>query len=61
MNTIKIDPSKLLGFKIIANGETSVTLHSAKIGVKGCTVFDTPPADADAARALATSKIDRDR
>lgn len=56
MNTIKIDPKKLLGFKIIANGETSMTLHSAKIGVKGCTVYDTPPAAAEAAIAPAVSK-----
>ena len=57
MNTIKIDTEKLLGFKIIASGETSVTLHSAKIGVKGCTVVDTPLAAADTASAPATSKI----
>ena len=48
MNTIKIDPSKLLGFKIIATGETAMTLRSAKIGVKGCIVGDTQPAVAGA-------------
>lgn len=57
MNTIKIDPKKLLGFKIIANGETSMALRSAKIGVKGCTVYDTLPAVAEAASAPAASKI----
>lgn len=37
MNEIKLDPSKLLGFRIIVDGE-AVTLHSPKIGVKGCAV-----------------------
>ena len=53
MNKIKIDPRKLLGFKIIANGETSATLRSAKIGVKGCIVGDTQPAVAGAPGAPA--------
>jgi hypothetical protein len=35
MNTIKIDPRKLLGFKIIADGESMVRLTSPKIGDKG--------------------------
>lgn len=35
MNTIKIDPRKLLGFKIIADGESTVRLTSPKIGAKG--------------------------
>lgn len=39
MNEIKLDPSKLLGFKIIVDGE-AVKLRSPKIGVKGCTVAD---------------------
>ena len=36
MNTIKIDPRKLLGFKIIADGGSTVRLSSPKIGDKGC-------------------------
>ena len=36
MPTINLDPKKLLGFKIIAKGESSGTLHSPKIGGKGC-------------------------
>jgi len=35
MNTIKIDPRKLLGLKIIADGESTVRLTSPKIGDKG--------------------------
>lgn len=35
MNTIKIDPRKLLGFKIIADGESTIRLSSPKIGDKG--------------------------
>ena len=40
MNDIKLDPRKLLGFKIIATNETSMTLHSPKIGVKQCQSVD---------------------
>ena len=36
MPTINLDPRKLLGFKIIAKGESSGTLRSPKIGGKGC-------------------------
>lgn len=36
MSNIKLDPRKLLGFKIIADGETRLALHSPKIGGKGC-------------------------
>jgi hypothetical protein len=39
MPTINLDPRKLLGFKIIANGESSATLRSPKIGAKGCPVI----------------------
>ena len=35
MNTIKVDPRKLLGFKIIADGGSTVRLTSPKIGDKG--------------------------
>lgn len=46
MKEIKLDPKKLLGFKIIAEG-SAAQLSSPKIGVKGCIVT----ADASAARA----------
>jgi hypothetical protein len=35
MNESKLDPRKLLGFKIIADGESSSRLTSPKIGDKG--------------------------
>jgi hypothetical protein len=35
MSAIKLDPSKLLGFKIIADGGSAVRLTSPKIGGKG--------------------------
>lgn len=41
MSAIKLDLRKLLGFKIIADGESVVKLHSPKIGAKGCTVTDS--------------------
>lgn len=37
MNEIKLDPKKLLGFKIIADG-SAAKLSSPKIGDKDCTV-----------------------
>jgi hypothetical protein len=37
MNEIKLDPKKLLGFKIIADG-SAAKLSSPKIGDKGCVV-----------------------
>ena len=40
MNEIKLDPSKLLGFKIIADGGSTVRLSSPKIGDKGCPVIN---------------------
>lgn len=48
MKEIKLDPKKLLGFKIIAEG-SAAKLSSPKIGVKGCTT-----ADASVARAPKT-------
>jgi hypothetical protein len=39
MNTIKIDPRKLLGFKIIADDESTVRLTSPKIGDKGAPII----------------------
>jgi hypothetical protein len=46
MKEIKLDPKKLLGFKIVAEG-SAAKLSSAKIGAKGCVVT----ADAGTARA----------
>jgi hypothetical protein len=43
MNEIKLDPRKLLGFKIIASNATTMTLHSPKIGGKQCQSIDTSP------------------
>jgi hypothetical protein len=40
MSGIKLDPRKLLGFKIVATGESTATLRSPKIGGKVCTVVD---------------------
>jgi hypothetical protein len=37
MNKINLDPRKLLGFKIIADG-SATKLSSPKIGAKDCTV-----------------------
>ena len=51
MNDVKLDPRKLLGFKIIASNETTVTLHSPKIGAKQCQVVDAAPGAASSARA----------
>jgi hypothetical protein len=39
MNAIKLDPRKLLGFKIIADSESTVRLTSPKIGDKGAPVI----------------------
>ena len=38
MNEIKLDPKKLLGFKIIADG-SAAKLSSPKIGDKNCNVY----------------------
>lgn len=46
MADIKLDPRKLLGFKIIADSGSTVMLHSPKIGAKGCPIINT-----DATRA----------
>jgi len=45
MNEINLDPRKLLGFKIIADGSTA-KLSSPKIGDKSCTI------EADTASAI---------
>jgi hypothetical protein len=36
MDKIELDCTKLLGFKIIADGGSTVRLSSPKIGDKGC-------------------------
>ncbi|MGH6893147.1 MAG: hypothetical protein ACREEP_12890, partial [Dongiaceae bacterium] len=41
MHKVKLDPRKLLGFKIIAGDESPARLQSPKIGGKGCANFDT--------------------
>jgi len=51
MSQVKLDPSKLLGFKIIASNETTMTLHSPKIGGKQCAVVGMAPVVAGAANA----------
>jgi hypothetical protein len=51
MAEINLDPKKLLGFKIIANGESNATLRSPKIGVKGCNVAGAMPASAGTSAA----------
>lgn len=45
MKAIKLNPRKLLGFKIVASGKSATALHSPKIGGKGC-----PGINADAMR-----------
>ena len=55
MNEIKLDPRKLLGFKIIASNETTMTLHSPKFGDKQCQVVDAAPVDAAPVAAGAAS------
>jgi hypothetical protein len=39
MSAIKLDSSKLLGFKIVADGESTVRLTSPKIGDKGAPII----------------------
>jgi hypothetical protein len=43
MSKIKLDPKRLLGFKIIATSGSAMTLRSPKIGGKGCTVAAEMP------------------
>ena len=40
MKEIKLDPKKLLGFKIVADSGSLAKLHSPKIGAKGCQSID---------------------
>jgi hypothetical protein len=40
MSEIKLDTTRLLGFKIIATGESTATLRSPKVGGKACTVVE---------------------
>jgi len=53
MKELKLDPRKLLGFKIIADGGSEAKLHSPKIGAKGCPSIEPDtmrPADIRAQR-----------
>jgi hypothetical protein len=56
MSQVKLDPSKLLGFKIIASNETTMTLHSPKIGGKQCAVVGMAPVAGAANAASAHSE-----
>jgi len=47
MTAIKLDPGKLLGFKIIAGGESTMRLTSPKIGDKGAPSMGQDAALAD--------------
>jgi hypothetical protein len=59
MRAIKLDPAKLLGFKIVGSDDqkvllTSGVLHSAKIGDKGWGVMVDGDALAEKARETTT-------
>lgn len=57
---IKLDPKNLLGFKIVAAGGAQ-TLHSPKIGGKGCPSISadvSPSENAGALRAKIGTKTD---
>lgn len=43
MTSIRLNPRNLLGFKIIAGGESATVLHSPKIGGKGCLISSDAP------------------
>ena len=63
MDTIKLDLRKLLGFKLVADGESTVRLTSPKIGDKACAVLGedaarVPIAATAAVRAKVGSKTD---
>jgi hypothetical protein len=49
MTEIKLDPKKLLGFKIAINSESAATLRSPKIGAK----TDVTNADAEVGTHMA--------
>lgn len=50
---VKLDAKKLLGFRITANGDGAIAVHSPKIGTKGCQSIE---AHADAAPGLDRSR-----
>lgn len=56
MKAINLDPRKLLGFRIIADGSVA-KLNSPKIGDKGCTVHADAPSAAGATSATLQAKI----
>ena len=57
MDSIRLDPRKLLGFKIIADGESTVRLTSPKIGDKACAVFGDDVTRQQVAHATLRAKI----
>jgi hypothetical protein len=58
MNEVKLDTTKLLGFKIVASKDASIALLSPKIGGKLCVVGDMPlTAAVDAEPAKTRSEI----
>jgi hypothetical protein len=56
MKEINLDPKKLLGFKIIADG-SATKLSSPKIGGKDCVVSADAPTVAGATGATLQAKI----
>lgn len=50
MAVLKLDPKKLLGFKIVVNGQLAATVRSPKIGGKLCATAD-PMSNATPRRA----------
>ena len=56
MKEINLDPKKLLGFKIIADGSVS-KLSSPKIGDKNCSVYADALSAAGATSATLQAKI----
>jgi hypothetical protein len=56
MNEIKLDPKKLLGFRIIAEG-SAAELSSPKIGDKSCTVYADAASLADETSGSLLAKI----
>ncbi len=40
MASIKLDPKTLLGFKIVATGQSAAAVRSPKIGAKTCATSD---------------------
>jgi hypothetical protein len=56
MKEIDLDPRKLLGFKIVADGSLA-KLNSPKIGDKDCVVYADAPSAVGATSATQHAKI----